>query len=176
MKQIIHVPNLVLTTPAKKIISFDKRLTSLIADMTQALLATKNPKGVGLAAPQIDEPYAVFITKPTAKATVRTFINPVVEHISEESTKDDNRLEGCLSIPKIWGKVKRAEAVTLSFQDETGEKHTETFTDFMATIVQHEVDHLNGIIFTKRTLEQKGKIYQVYKNKEGKEELEEIVL
>lgn len=176
MKPIVHVPNSILTTQALPITNFDKRLGKLLADMKESLLATRNPKGVGLAAPQIGEPYAVFITKPTPKSEIRVFINPVIDHLDQGPDKQDDRLEGCLSIPKIWGKVKRAPQVTLSFQDETGARKTEIFTELMATIVQHETDHVNGIIFTKRALEQKSQLYQVIKGKDGKEELEELPL
>ena len=179
MKPIIHIPNPVLTSPAKPVTFFDKRLTSLIADMTDALIKTKNPKGVGLAATQIGEPYRVFVTRPTSKDPIRAFINPAII-ASSLDTKDldeiEGKLEGCLSIPGIWGKVKRSIHVTLSYINEKGITHEETFRDFQATIIQHETDHINGILFTHRVVEQKGKVYQAAHDKEGKEVLEEIRL
>ncbi len=177
MNPIVTVPNAVLTTPAKPVTAFDKQLARLIADMKKTLLATKSPKGVGLAAPQIGEAYRVFITRPNEKSKIRVFINP--EIISRQGETDgvperNNKLEGCLSIPKIWGKVKRSQSLTLRYQDETGKTHKEEFTGFLATIIQHETDHINGILFTQRVLEQQGKLYQGTKDKEGKEVLEEI--
>ena len=88
----------------------------------------------------------------------------------------ENKLEGCLSIPKIWGKVKRAKTLSLRYQDEKGNIHKEKFSGFIATIIQHETDHINGILFTQRVLEQKGKLYQTGKDEEGKEVLEEIII
>ena len=88
----------------------------------------------------------------------------------------NNKLEGCLSIPKIWGKIKRAKTLTLRFQDEQGREHEEQFTGFLATIIQHETDHTNGILFTQRVLEQKSKMYQTGKDDDGKEILEEIII
>lgn len=178
MSTIITVPDSVLTTPAKPITLFDKRLTKLINDMKKALLAAKKPKGVGLAAPQIGEPYQVFLTKPTTDATLRAFVNPEIIKKSEEETdgvpERDNKLEGCLSIPRIWGRVKRAVSLTLRYQDEKGAAHEEAFHGFMATIVQHETDHLKGILFTQRVLEQHSKLYRVTVDSERKEVLEEI--
>lgn len=180
MKSIVVVPNTVLSTPAKRIVVFDKKLLSLLDDMKRALLSTKNPKGVGLASPQIGEPYQIFLTKPNEKSDIRVCINPEIIKRSDEETdgipERENKLEGCLSIPKIWGKVKRARTLTLCYQDEKGEKHEENFEGFLATIIQHETDHVNGILFTQRVLEQKQKLYQSVKDKEDKEVLEEITL
>lgn len=176
MRPIVTVPNQVLTTPAKPVTNFDKWLTRLIADMSEALIATSDPKGVGLAAPQIGEPYRVFITKPTDRAKIRAFINPEIVYLADGEAEhgDNKKLEGCLSIPKIWGKVHRAKKVTLKFQDEKGAEHQEVFTGLMATIVQHETDHLNGILFSNRIIEQKEKFYTINQDKEGKDVLEEV--
>lgn len=178
MKSIVVTPNPVLSTPARAVTSFDKRLAKLIRDMKATLRATKNPKGVGLAAPQIGEGWRVFVTKP--KDDIRVFINPEILTFSHEQTdgvpERENKLEGCLSIPKIWGKVKRSAALTLRYQDETGATHTEKFSGFLATIIQHETDHVNGVLFVERVLEQKGRLYQAANDENGKEILEEMTL
>ena len=178
MKPIVYAPSSVLINLAQAVTIFDKRLEVLISEMKTTLLATKNPKGVGLAAPQIALPLRIFITRPKEELAIRVFINPEIISHSEEETdgvpERENKLEGCLSIPKIWGKVKRAKKLSLRYQDEKGNIHKEKFSGFMATIIQHETDHTNGILFTQRVLEQKGKMYQTGKNEEGKEVLEEI--
>lgn len=178
MKPIVHIPNPVLTTPGKTITVFDKRLSALVSEMKKTLLATKNPKGVGLAAPQVGEGYRLFLTKPTDRSVIRVFINPEISASSEDLTdgipERENKLEGCLSIPHIWGKVRRAQHLTLRFQDEQGKHHEESFKGFLATIIQHETDHTNGILFTRRVLEQHEKFYQIAQDREGKEILEEI--
>ncbi len=179
MKQIVTIPEEVLTRTAKPVVNFDKKLHTLIREMAAALRATKNPKGVGLAAPQIGVSLQVFITRPTATSQIQTFINPVIVsrgEPTEEKEKKDARLEGCLSIPGIWGNVTRSPSLTIHFHDETGENHTETIDGFHATIIQHEIDHLNGILFTQRVLEGKNKLYRTTYDKEGKEVLEEISL
>lgn len=177
---IVHVPDIVLTTPAKTVRTFDKKLIRLIADMTDSLLATRNPKGVGLAAPQIGEPWRVFVTRPKESDSIRVFINPEIISVSEEKTKGvpgrENKLEGCLSIPHIWGRVKRNIWFILRFQDAQGKTHEQKFTGFLGTIIQHETDHVNGILFTHRVLEQKEKLYQIAHDEKGREILEEITL
>lgn len=180
MKPIVRVPNHVLTTQTQTVTAFDKRLTKLIEEMTATLIATKNPKGVGLAGPQIGQPWRVFITRPKVESVIRVFVNPEIIKRSDELTEGvperENKLEGCLSIPKIWGKVKRAKNLTLRYHDGKGVLHEEEFRGFLATIIQHETDHTNGILFTQRVLEQKGKLYETGKDEEGKEVLEEITL
>jgi peptide deformylase len=180
MKPIVTVPNDILTTPASKVSRFDKALTRLISDLKDTLLTTKNPKGVGLAAPQIGVSYRVFVTRPHEKDPIRVFINPeIIEHsinTVDSVPERENKLEGCLSIPTIWGRVKRTTALTLRYQDEAGVSHKEKFTGFLATIIQHETDHLNGTLFTHRVLTQKGKLYQTEKDENGKEVLSEIEL
>ena len=180
MKPIVTVPNTVLTTPSAVVTSFDKKLHQLIAEMKKTLIATRNPKGVGLAAPQIGAAQKVFITRPSEKDAIRVFVNPTIVSSSALMTDGvpdrDNKLEGCLSIPKIWGQVTRASQLTLRYQNEHGEFHEESFSGFIATIIQHETDHVNGILFTHRVLEQQGTFYQSAKDEKGKEILEEIEL
>lgn len=180
MTAIVTAPNEVLTSSAREVKHFDKHLSNLVSDMTQALIATTNPKGVGLAAPQIGESWRVFITKPTDRARIRVFVNPVISwrsmDVSDTIEDEDKKLEGCLSIPKVWGNVTRSKEATVSYQDIKGNRQEETFTGLMAVIVQHETDHLNGILFSQRVMEQKGKFYTTVKDKEGKEILEEITI
>ena len=179
MKPIVTIPNEVLTRTAKPVVNFDKKLHTLIKEMAAALRATKNPKGVGLAAPQIGVSLQVFITRPTGASPIRAFINPVIVSHTDpkvEKEKKDARLEGCLSIPGIWGNVSRAPSLTIHFHDELGESRTENINGFHATIIQHETDHLHGVLFTQRVLEGKNILYRTTYDKEGKEVLEEITL
>lgn len=176
MKPIVYIPNQVLTSEAKTVTRFDKRLIALIADMKQTLKKAHNPKGVGLAAPQVGEPWRIFLTRPKESDNIRVFINPEIINIEKQITHEDNRLEGCLSIPGIWGQVHRHSSLTIRYQDETGKIFTETCNGFLAVIIQHETDHVNGVLFTQRVLEQKGKLYQSAIDAKGKEILEQITL
>lgn len=179
-RPIIHVPDAILTTPAKTVTVFDKKLARLVTDMKDTLMATKNPKGVGLAAPQIGQSWRVFVIRPKENDPIDVFINPEIIKASIKQTKGvpdrENKLEGCLSIPKIWGTVKRAASLTLRYQDIHGATHEEPFSGFIATIIQHETDHTNGMLYTHRVLEQKEKLYQTTVDEKGKEILEEITL
>lgn len=183
---IVTVPNNILTTPAKRVGKIDKKIKQIIAQMKSDLVNKQNPKGVGLAATQIGIGLRIFITKPTDQSAIDVFINPRIIASSTElaeiqrpktgklSIRSDKKLEGCLSIPNIWGYLKRHKKVTLQFTDENGREQEKEFEGFMATIVQHETDHINGILFTQRVLEQKQKLYRIEEDKDGKEELVEI--
>lgn len=182
MPKIISAPDQVLSQVAPKFIfgKEDKILPTLLAEMEEALLSASDPKGVGLAAPQIGKSIAIFITKPTDKAKISVFINPeIIESEKIKKKKSERRvkkLEGCLSLPNIWGEVLRAPSVTLSYEDKNGNKKVKKFTGFMATIVQHETDHLNGVLFPKHVLEQKGKLYRSHKDENGEDEFEELTI
>lgn len=183
---IVSVPNPVLTTPTKKVGKIDKKILQIIMRMKKTLVETHTPKGVGLAAPQIGIPLAIFITRPRENSPIDVFINPEIiwqslelsEIVREEngkpSLRKEKKLEGCLSIPDIWGYLKRPAKVRLRYMDVKGVWQEKEFEGFMATIVQHETDHLNGILFTKRVLEQKQKLYKIEEDEKGEEKLVEI--
>ena len=150
--------------------------------MEKILIAQTDPPGVGLAANQVGENLSLFIIKPSEKAKIKVFINPRIvsrtdpfkdspKRVSPYKKKKRVKLEGCLSIPRIWGPVKRAGRIFLHYQDSTGKKYLKWFSGFEATVIQHEIDHLNGIAFTQRAVEQKG---QLYKEEDG--ELNKIEL
>ena len=84
------------------------------------------------------------------------------------------KLEGCLSLKDIWGVVERSPKVKISYQDEEGTHHERIETGFFATILQHEFDHIQGILFTTRVLEQKEKLYHSSKDEDGEVVFEEL--
>lgn len=178
MKPIVTAPNEVLSKVAKKFdFKTDKNLNEILKDMEESLLSASDPKGVGLAAPQIGISYSIFIAKPTEKSPITEYINPIILESTEPNKPKKKRvkkLEGCLSLINIWGEVLRSPSVVIEYQNKKGSIKKKKFTGFMATIVQHEVDHLNGILFPKRVLEQKGKLYQSMKNEKGEDEFEEL--
>lgn len=187
MIKIVTAPDNILSQKAKKIARINKSILDFTEEMKKALLAAKDPEGVGLAAPQVGKSLSIFITKASQKSPIRVFINPTVkidkidsQTLQNEEEKKDTRktvskrLEGCLSLPSIWGHVKRSSGLTLSYLDEKGKSHAQKFSGFMATIIQHEMDHLDGILFTKRVLEQKGTMYKSHKDENGEDVFEEI--
>lgn len=188
MYEIVKAPNPVLSEKAKPVTKFDESLSKLIAEMAKTLASAKDPEGIGLAAPQIGKSLKLFIIKEDSKAPLRVFINPILE-ADENQTKGiekrpkkaskpskDFKMEGCLSLGDIWGQVKRYPKVTLTYQDETGLTMTKEFSGFYATIIQHEYDHLQGVLFPKRVLEQKGKLYRSKKDSKGEMVFEELPL
>ena len=176
MLSIIKAPNPVLSQTVKKIFTIDKHIKDLIREMEETLAHTTDPEGVGLAAPQIGRNLSLFIAKPTPKAKVLVFINPVITKTNQgkERKGEKDKLEGCLSLPSIWGTVKRDQEITIDYLDEHNASHTRTFTGFLSTIIQHEIDHLEGTLFPKRVLEQNGKLYKSRKNKKGEDIFEEM--
>lgn len=185
--KIILAPNEVLSSPANPVGKINSLVIKTVKEMKKALNSAKDPEGVGLAAPQIGKSLQIFLAKPTPKSKPLIFINPEIVEISPLSVKltrkrkvkgkkEPQKLEGCLSLKDIWGTVLRAPKVKLSYLNEKGGKQEKIFTGFLATIVQHEYDHLNGILFPRRVLEQKGKLYKSSKDEEGEDVFEELEL
>jgi len=175
MAKIITVPNPILREKSKPI-EFDKKCQELIKTLKETLTG-ENGKiiGIGLAAIQIGIPKRVFIAYSEASRKFLTFINPEIIWFSKRlSSKKNQNYEGCLSIPNRWSIVKRPAEIKVRYQTETGQKIVRKFKGQFAKIVQHEYDHLDGILFIDRVLEQGGKIYELKKDKNGKEYLEEI--
>lgn len=198
MLEIISASSSILFEQAKEVKQINKSVLRLLDTMYKSLLSAKDPVGVGLAAPQVGHSLQIFIAKPTSKSKIQVFINPKIIqktikktkishltiprgrlmqlNVSSSEKSQGTKLEGCLSLPNIWGQVKRNPEVTLSYLNEKGENHKQRFNGFMATIIQHEMDHLNGILFPKKVLEQKGHLYKSSKNEKGEDVFEEVDL
>jgi peptide deformylase len=182
MSKIITAPSEVLRSVAKPVEVIDRRVLGIIKDMEIALKAAKNPQGVGLAAPQIGVPLRIFMIRPTKRDKIKVFINPEITYFSQRLVDPNSKngvYEGCLSIPNHYAPVTRSMSVKLKYQTPIQlstnnyqlETKDEVFTGFAAHVIQHEVDHLNGILFIDRVLEQNVKLYRL----DGKE-WEEVTL
>lgn len=156
IKEIVKVGNPILRQEAKPVAKVDKRIQQLITDLSDTLIVQKKPEGIGLAAPQIGIPLQVFVAR-IGKHIV-PFINPVI--ISKNGETID-LIEGCLSISKYWGNVKRWSQITVKTLNKEGKTVVRTYKNLYARIVQHEVDHLRGNLFVDRVSEQKGKFYEL---------------
>jgi peptide deformylase len=172
MIPIVNAPHPGLRQVAKPVSRVDKKLLRLISDMAKALRAAKNPEGVGLAAPQVDVPLRLFIIRPHPKDPISVFINPEIMSYSQRLQTPHSKngiYEGCLSLPHHYSPLKRSMSITVKYQTiETPSQFepkliekTEIFTGLPAHIIQHEVDHLNGILFIDRTLEQNTKLFRI---------------
>jgi len=155
--QIVTVPNPVLTKKAEKVTEFNDNLKTLVENLKQALNTSKTP-GAGLACPQIGISKRIFVAKkfftdPAGNDTFVeiVFINP--EILSQSKTTEIS-FEGCLSIPNTYGKVERAEKITVRYQDENGNLKKLKAEDYFARVIQHENDHLDGILFTSKAIGQ----------------------
>lgn len=143
--------------PIKEIPS--QKIKNIIDRMTKVL--QKSNDGVALAAPQIGESVRIFIVAgnyahrpvgsvpPTLRVGNMVFINPIIKKISK------NKLvvqEGCLSVEGLYGIIKRAEKLTIEAFNENGKKFMRGVSGLLAQIIQHEMDHLNGILFIDKAM------------------------
>ncbi len=157
IKEIIKIPNKVLNQKAKKA-EFNNALKKLASDLVDTLEFCQNPKGAGLAAPQIGISERVCVVKKFSpdpadpeKELEVTFIliNPEIITNSEATSI---YWEGCLSIPDTYGEVERFKRVRVKFCDLNGQEITMKAEGFFARVIQHELDHLNGVLFTSKVI------------------------
>jgi peptide deformylase len=198
---VVQAPDRVLNRISKPVTYKEKNLRRLLLDMAETLRLHHDPPGVGLAAPQIGVSLRIFMAVLGTSGTeedlhrgqIKVFINPEIISILGDSgiTRAGRQTaEGCLSLKHYYGQVNRGTQVKVKYQtidlkiltktpDHDWKKNiqqqTTDFYGFEARIMQHETDHLNGLLFTSRVLEQNGKLYQVVHQK-GKDIWEEIDL
>ncbi|WP_165773235.1 peptide deformylase [Zooshikella ganghwensis] len=124
--------------------------TDLVVKMKRIL---EESGGIGIAAPQIGINQQAIIIVRTDKPDnpVQAYFNPRLTWVSETLSKD---YEGCLSVPDGVGLVERPSEITVRYLDETGEAQEETLSGIIARVFQHEIDHLNGILFIDKKLDQ----------------------
>ena len=137
---ILTFPNSLLRKKAKPIKIIDNELKDLIVNMTDTL---KQAQGVGLAANQVGVLKRLCIIKSSPDEDYKAYINP--EIIKKTGTRFVN--EGCLSFPEYNGIVKRSISITARYLDETGGKIKITADELLSQALEHEIDHLNGILF-----------------------------
>lgn len=140
---IILAPDPRLTTPCEPVDSVDGQLKQLMDDMLDTMYAAP---GIGLAAPQVGvlkRFFVVDVGEDDARDP-RFFINPEITHRSEAKSVYE---EGCLSLPKQFADVERSDAIDLRYQDRTGVERTLEADGMLARCIQHELDHLDGVLF-----------------------------
>jgi peptide deformylase len=145
--QVIHYPHPTLRHVSKPLKRVDRELREMIAEMFALMY---KHEGVGLAANQVDLPYRLFVANPTGdpKQTDQeyVFINPVI--VSGKGQVEGE--EGCLSIPGLVAQVVRKEKVNIEAYNLSGEMFSGELDGLFARIVQHEIDHLDGVLFIDR--------------------------
>lgn len=160
MREIIEVPDPRLKLVSEPVTEFDADLQTLVDDMFETMY---DAPGIGLAAIQVAVPKRVLVIdlqqpdesaepivdengdeRLPVKNDPRVYINPELFNLSEDMATYQ---EGCLSIPEIYGDVLRPASCSVRFQDVKGEWHEESMDGLLATCLQHEIDHLNGVLF-----------------------------
>ncbi len=194
---LVLAPDNRLRQKSKSVERLDAKLLTFLNDLAQTLLTKTDPPGVGLSAIQVGQPLRIFATympqdlslplkswSPTNQEIV-FMINPVIKAVTPGAktlggTVSKPYYEGCLSIPKLYGPVYRYYGLSLEYQSfafkpEMTEvpplsKQTAKFVDFPARVIQHELDHLDGILFTDHTLKDNLPLY--YDTPEGLEPID----
>ena len=152
LREIITLPHPVLRRKARKVTDFGPELQALVDDMVETMRVAP---GVGLAAPQVNVPLRVIVVeyaeREDEQAETRprlfTVINPEITRVSSET---EPGTEGCLSIPNVLGDVDRASAVTVKGLNRRGQPVKIKADGWLARIFQHEIDHLDGVLFVDR--------------------------
>ncbi|MFH1840734.1 MAG: peptide deformylase [Candidatus Shapirobacteria bacterium] len=179
IRKIITVPDPRLRQKSKPVKKINQKIKNLVNDLIETVRVLKEIKGVGLSAVQVGEAVRVFVVERDKK--LAAFINPeITEHSSEtlaqRLTEKQRFWEGCLSVPTYYGAVDRPYQIKMRWQDVTGQNHEAVFVNKEAAYLQHEYDHLEGVLFVDRILAQKGKVYKTEKNNQDREEMVEVII
>ncbi len=152
--KIVKVPEKLLREKSRKVLKVDKKINRLIKNMIETMYSVG---GLGISAPQVGHLLKIAIIEskggkrkngenmPIIPLTI--IINPEIKKYSQKKCK---REEGCLSVPDIWGEVERPESVIIEYEDTQKNKKIIKASGLFARALQHEIDHLNGIIFTDK--------------------------
>ncbi|GDX63116.1 peptide deformylase [Candidatus Saccharibacteria bacterium] len=150
IRKIVTIPNKILRMKSKRIGFVDDSIRDLANDMIQTTLDWDHDSefGAALAAIQIGEPLKLTVVRndfDDAKSKeFTTLVNPEIVKSSNENVSD---VEGCLSVPGVYGRVSRPLKIKVKAQDINGDPIRLTLEGFPARVLQHEIDHMNGIIF-----------------------------
>jgi peptide deformylase len=158
IREIRCLPNEVLRQKAKKVPKIDASIKRLIVDMEETM---RQAEGVGLAAPQVGVSLRIAVLQmPNEKPFA--IVNPkVVKRTGERLV-----MEGCLSVPGYQGEIKRSVSITVKGLNRLGKETRIKATGLMAQALEHEMDHLNGILYIDR-IEDEGKLYKIEPKKEN---------
>ena len=153
IRDIKTFPSEVLRKKAIPVTEFDNGLQTLVEDMVETMRVAP---GVGLAAPQVGISERVVVIEfgheddEDIPKQLYVLVNPEIVKMSDETVRG---LEGCLSVPGLVGSVDRAKVVTVRAQDQQGKKIKVRAVGWLARIFQHEIDHLDGVLYTDRAVE-----------------------
>ncbi|MAI28845.1 MAG: peptide deformylase [Rickettsiales bacterium] len=164
--KILTIPDPRLKHKSSNVESFDKELKKTVKNMFETLYASGN--GIGLAAPQVDirKRIVVIDLNENGKSSPITFINPKIIKLSDEKFINQ---EGCLSVPEYYADVERAKEVEVEWHDDIGVKYKKNLSGLLSICIQHEIDHLDGILFIDHlsALKRKMAIQKIKKTKKN---------
>lgn len=163
---IIVLPNPALRQKSKRVAIVTPEIRQTIKQMVDATLdweeSREHEVGVALAAIQIDRPYRIIIVRHNFEnkedKTFSVFINPEIVKLEGDLEED---YEGCLSVTDVYGKVPRYTKVRLRALDENGHPLKVKVSGFLARVLQHEIDHTNGIVFVDHIKDKKDAFYKL---------------
>jgi peptide deformylase len=138
--EIVKYPHDALRVEAEDLQDIDDRVTDVAQEMLESMHMAE---GIGLAAPQVDLPWRLFVVH-VKNDKPRVFINPEIIQTSMETSVYE---EGCLSIPGVYADVERASQVQIQAFNERGRPFSLTADGWLARVIQHEYDHLKGVLF-----------------------------
>jgi peptide deformylase len=141
--KVVNYPAEILEQTCKPVVKFDRKLAKILDDMYDTMIEYD---GVGLAAPQIGLDARIAIVDIDDELGTIEMINPVILETSGEQTGP----EGCLSFPGLFGEVTRGYFIKIEAFDRKGKKYMLEAEDFLSRAIQHEIDHLDGILFTTK--------------------------
>lgn len=144
---VTGVDNKILRTVSKPVKKIDRTAKKLIANMIETM---QNCDGLGIAAPQVGVNLRIFIARLNFQTPNEVIVPMINVEFLKMGDKIEENEEGCLSIPKRFGTVKRSHAVTIRYMNEHGKLHTLNLTGLNARIMQHETDHLNGTLIADK--------------------------
>ncbi|MBD2328266.1 peptide deformylase [Alkalinema sp. FACHB-956] len=145
--EVHHLGDRVLRQPAKRVAKVDEEVRDIARKMLQTMYSEN---GIGLAAPQVGihkQIIVVDIEPDDPKQPPMVLINPAIKRVSQDVCREQ---EGCLSVPGVYMDVDRPEAIEVTFKDEFGRLQTLQTDGLLARVIQHEIDHLNGVLFVDR--------------------------
>jgi peptide deformylase len=157
--EILTIPDPLLKQESVPVEQFDDELRAFIQDLEETMRAS--PGGIGIAAPQVARFQRIVILDLSSKAKIKNHGRMVL--INPEITQWEGMVkgrEGCMSVPDYTGNVIRAEAIKFTAFDEYGNQHHYETEGFEARAVQHEVDHLDGILFIDRLVSRRTDLFQ----------------
>ncbi|MGG3451382.1 peptide deformylase [Domibacillus aminovorans] len=143
--KIIEHPSVILETKCRPVTQFDSKLKRLVHDMQETMIEAD---GVGLAAPQIGQDIRLAIVDIEDEHGLIVLINP---ELIESSGKQTD-IEGCLSFPELYGEVSRPNVIKIKAENVKGQSYILQAKGFLARAILHEMDHLDGVLFTSKVI------------------------